>query len=149
MIEGGVEHIYVVGHSKGGAVVTITSLNLSLQFPHLNRSLIEVITFGSPGVGNSTFTNQFNQAIKHSTCFMTSRDPVAKLPPRTTHVTRALRLPCVKDVLTRSDDLFGCHKTEVYVNVLIILGDTGSLDSSSAFSLHRNHWLASLLPRLA
>jgi hypothetical protein len=82
---------------------------------------IKVVTFGSPGVGDGAFADQFNQAIKHSTCHHKERsccEAASSHDARQLHSLSALCEGCI-DPFRRPLRL-----TEVlYVNALIILGD--------------------------
>lgn len=53
--------LYMVGHSLGGAVATVGAARLiSLG---VDKSQLEVVTFGAPAVGNEAFAVQFGQHI--------------------------------------------------------------------------------------
>ena len=73
------DRIVFAGHSLGGAVAVLAAL----QYAHSRTaSQIEVVTFGSPKVGNLTFGKYFNFYIKSHTRVVVNDDPVVKLPPR-------------------------------------------------------------------
>lgn len=65
--------VYMVGHSLGGAVVTLAAaylINIGVQ-----PEQIEVITFGAPAVGNATFAQQMGEKV-HLTRIVNHGDPV-------------------------------------------------------------------------
>ena len=69
------EHLYVTGHSLGGAVAILTAAKLiDLGVPANN---IEVITFGAPAVGNKGFANEYKDKIRLTRVTM-SGDPIKK-----------------------------------------------------------------------
>lgn len=73
------DRIVFAGHSLGGAVAVLAAL----QYAHSRAATrIEVVTFGSPKVGNLTFGKYFNFYIKSHTRVVVHDDPVVKLPPR-------------------------------------------------------------------
>lgn len=73
------DRIVFAGHSLGGAVAMLAALKYSLN----NRGAqVDVVTFGSPRVGNHTFGKYFNFYIKSHTRVVVDQDPVVKLPPR-------------------------------------------------------------------
>ena len=70
--------IYVTGHSLGGALATLYGYELSLLLPNVD---IQVITFGSPRVGDIRFQKAFEMR-EHLSCLRVanSRDPITVLP---------------------------------------------------------------------
>ncbi|KAK2601684.1 hypothetical protein QQS21_004759 [Conoideocrella luteorostrata] len=70
--------LHVVGHSLGGAVATLAGVDLR------NRGLItDIITFGSPRVGNTYFSKYASRTGRGIMRRITSKhDIVASLPPR-------------------------------------------------------------------
>jgi hypothetical protein len=74
-----------VGHSKGGALATLASLDLARKFPSY-ASTIRTITFGSPKVGDGAFVDAFTQAIGgrstryDTTSLVTGDDAVTNVP---------------------------------------------------------------------
>lgn len=65
--------VYLVGHSLGGAGVTIGGARLLDM--GVKPEQIEVITFGAPAVGNKAFRDKFEPAL-HLTRVVTTGDPV-------------------------------------------------------------------------
>lgn len=70
--------IYITGHSLGGALATLFAYELSTTYPGLKMN---VITFGSPRVGNKDFMDdfEFHRNIK---CYRVknSRDYITMVP---------------------------------------------------------------------
>lgn len=67
------DKVYLVGHSLGGAVVTLLAARL-LDLG-VNPEQIEVITFGAPAVGNEEFVKKYEGKIK-MTRIVIEGDPV-------------------------------------------------------------------------
>lgn len=53
--------VYLIGHSLGGAAVTIAAARL--QSMGVNPAQIEVITFGAPAIGNQAFADTYGKSI--------------------------------------------------------------------------------------
>ena len=69
------EHLYLTGHSLGGAVAILTAEKLiNLGIP---TDRMKVITFGAPAVGNKGFVNEYKDKI-HLTRVTMSGDPIKK-----------------------------------------------------------------------
>ena len=68
--------VVVTGHSLGGALATLVAAALSTQTPHA----IEVVTFGSPRVGNHAFMKKFNASVHLSTRVVRDLDIVPRAP---------------------------------------------------------------------
>ena len=61
LAEGSNEHLYITGHSLGGAVATLLAARLvSLG---VNPDHISVITFGAPSVGNTAFAEEYGYRL--------------------------------------------------------------------------------------
>eukprot|EP00043_Microstomoeca_roanoka_P012750 m.123859 g.123859 ORF g.123859 m.123859 type:complete len:328 (+) comp15579_c2_seq2:1202-2185(+) len=70
--------ILVTGHSLGGALAAMCSLDLSIKHPH---ATILHYTFGQPRVGNKAFSDFFrNSTINEAYRFVHNRDLVPHLP---------------------------------------------------------------------
>ena len=71
--------IFMTGHSLGGALATLCSLDicLTLQVPPKEMN---VSTFGSPRVGNDAFTRLYNWIIEVNWRFVAGGDMISKLP---------------------------------------------------------------------
>jgi len=70
--------LWIAGHSLGGAVATLSALDLSL-----NSSFKQplVYTFGSPKPGDAAFAAAFDRRIAHSVRIVNTNDLVPQLPP--------------------------------------------------------------------
>lgn len=71
--------VFITGHSLGGALATICSLDLFLRLG-LTRDEIFVSTFGAPRVGNKAFWNIYDDNIPTHWRIVIGPDVVAKLP---------------------------------------------------------------------
>ena len=71
------KEIIFSGHSLGGALATIASVNYAFAYPDM---VVDCVTFGSPRVGDPVFANYFNKTIKNSYRFVNDNDPIPCLP---------------------------------------------------------------------
>jgi thioesterase domain-containing protein len=69
--------LVVTGHSLGGAVATLLALDLYAK----GNKNVQLITFGSPRVGNTRFAKAASRVLKNSYRFTHNRDIVPHLPP--------------------------------------------------------------------
>ena len=69
--------IIFTGHSLGGALATIASLNYASIYPNIN---VSCVTFGSPRVGDAVFRNYFSENIVNSCRFVNDNDPIPCIP---------------------------------------------------------------------
>ncbi len=67
--------IYLVGHSMGGAVVTLAGARLVSA--GIQPEQIEIITFGAPAVGNAAFRQEFEPVLQ-LTRIITFGDPISE-----------------------------------------------------------------------
>ena len=56
-------HIYMTGHSLGGALATLAALDIRMQFPPI---CVTMYSFGSPRVGESVFARIYNYMVPDS-----------------------------------------------------------------------------------
>lgn len=56
------DKVYLVGHSLGGAIVTLVAARLLDM--GVNPDQLEVITFGAPAVGNDEFVKKYDNRVK-------------------------------------------------------------------------------------
>ncbi|GAB2295340.1 hypothetical protein Dimus_029512 [Dionaea muscipula] len=74
-------HVYVTGHSLGGALATLLALELSSS--HLAKSgaiSVTMYNFGSPRVGNRRFAEVYNEKVKDSWRVVNHRDIIPTVP---------------------------------------------------------------------
>lgn len=71
--------VFLTGHSLGGALATICSLDLWVKLK-INRREIFVSTFGSPRVGNSDFAAVYREVVPLHWRIIVAPDMIAKLP---------------------------------------------------------------------
>lgn len=74
------EKIIFTGHSLGGALATIASLKYVVEYQG-DPEKVHCITYGSPRVGNGSFTKLFNKTVKNVIRFTNWNDPVTIVPP--------------------------------------------------------------------
>lgn len=91
--------VFITGHSLGGALATICSLDLNLRLG-ITRREVFVSTFGAPRVGNRQFSSLYNDIVPIHWRIVVGPDVVAKLPKvGFTHVGK-------KVLITVDGDLF-------------------------------------------
>lgn len=79
------------GHSAGGAIANIASLDLSYIY---NNLMIKCITFGAPRVGNKNFIDEYNKRIKKSIRIVNENDIITHVPFPIiyTHIHKPIKL---------------------------------------------------------
>ncbi|KAI8537784.1 hypothetical protein RHMOL_Rhmol09G0051600 [Rhododendron molle] len=74
-------HIYVTGHSLGGALATLLALELSSsQLAKEGAVSVSMYNFGSPRVGNKKFAEVYNEKVKDSWRVVNHRDIIPTVP---------------------------------------------------------------------
>lgn len=72
-----IKEISFNGHSSGGAIANIASLDMSYIYENVN---IKCMTFGAPRVGNIDFINAYNSKIKNSLRIVNQNDIITYVP---------------------------------------------------------------------
>ncbi|GFP96184.1 probable feruloyl esterase a [Phtheirospermum japonicum] len=74
-------HIYVTGHSLGGALATLLALELSSsQLAKHGAICVTMYNFGSPRVGNRIFAEVYNEKVQDSWRVVNHRDIIPTVP---------------------------------------------------------------------
>ncbi|CAA6655356.1 unnamed protein product [Spirodela intermedia] len=74
-------HVYVTGHSLGGALATLLAFELSSsQMAKCGAISITMYNFGSPRVGNRCFAELYNQKVRDSWRIVNHRDIIPTVP---------------------------------------------------------------------
>ncbi|KAF9612163.1 hypothetical protein IFM89_038351 [Coptis chinensis] len=74
-------HIYATGHSLGGALATLLTLELSSSQMAKNDAVsVTMYNFGSPRVGNKRFVDLYNEKVKDSWRIVNHRDIIPTVP---------------------------------------------------------------------
>ncbi|CAH2079347.1 unnamed protein product [Thlaspi arvense] len=74
-------HVYVTGHSLGGALATLLAIELaSSQLAKRGAITVTMYNFGSPRVGNKKFAEVYNQKVKDSWRVVNHRDIIPTVP---------------------------------------------------------------------
>ncbi|KAL6651026.1 hypothetical protein ACP70R_009951 [Stipagrostis hirtigluma subsp. patula] len=74
-------HVYVTGHSLGGALATLLALELSSSQMAKNDVIsVTMYNFGSPRVGNRRFAEVYNAKVKDSWRIVNHRDIIPTVP---------------------------------------------------------------------
>lgn len=72
-----IKEISFNGHSSGGAIANIASLDMSYIYENLS---IKCVTFGAPRVGNKDFIDEYNKRIKNSLRVVNNNDIITYVP---------------------------------------------------------------------
>lgn len=89
--------LFVLGHSMGGALAQLAALDLKIAH---GLKDVKVYTFGAPRLGNSVFSDFFNEHVTEAWRFTHGRDIVPSVPPQLLgfhHVSREVWLVDVED----------------------------------------------------
>ncbi|KAK3417771.1 hypothetical protein EUGRSUZ_H03725 [Eucalyptus grandis] len=103
-------HVYVTGHSLGGALATLHALELSSsQLAKHGAIYVTMYNFGSPRVGNRRFAELYNEKVKDSWRVVNHRDIIPSIPGLMgyCHVAQPIYLAAgdVKDALVNVQSL--------------------------------------------
>ncbi|KAG9446803.1 hypothetical protein H6P81_012931 [Aristolochia fimbriata] len=122
-------HVYVTGHSLGGALATILTLELcSSPMARLGVISVTMYNFGSPRVGNRRFVEVYNEKVKDSWRVVNHRDIIPTVPRLMgyCHVAQPVYLTVgeIKDALASLDlsedgyqgDVIGEYTPDVLVS---------------------------------
>ncbi|KAF9518115.1 hypothetical protein BS47DRAFT_375650 [Hydnum rufescens UP504] len=75
----GSKHVYIVGHSLGGAIALLDAVYLPLHLPGFTFS---TSVFGLPRVGNPAFADYVDAHVTNFAHITNKLDPIPILPPR-------------------------------------------------------------------
>jgi len=70
-------HIYITGHSLGGALAVLCAYEASTLLPD---APLTVYTYGQPRVGNRAFSDDYNSRVIDHFSIINDQDPVARIP---------------------------------------------------------------------
>ncbi|CAN8061621.1 unnamed protein product [Agarophyton chilense] len=97
--------VFLTGHSLGGALATICSLDLWVKL-NLSRQEIFVSTFGSPRVGNMDFKKVYDQVVPLHWRIVVDPDMITRMPFHGyKHVGKKVVLTAQGDMLIDPDAL--------------------------------------------
>ena len=71
---------YITGHSLGGAVATLSAIEIALQVPEI-REQIQLYTYAAPRIGDRDFARVHSQLIPNSYRIVNLSDSVPLVPP--------------------------------------------------------------------
>jgi hypothetical protein len=92
--------LYITGHSKGGALVTIAAANIAFNDYRIGAPKA-VYTFASPHAGDSTFANGFPASIP-VTRYENHLDIIPFLPPAQNFINLASKIPMVGPLFAKA-----------------------------------------------
>ncbi|CAM9475443.1 unnamed protein product [Ectocarpus sp. 8 AP-2014] len=73
-------HVYITGHSLGGALATLATLDHRRRYP---EAKVTMYNFGSPRVGNKAFAELYDSFVGDSFRVVNNLDVVARMPRAT------------------------------------------------------------------
>ncbi|CAK9216366.1 unnamed protein product [Sphagnum troendelagicum] len=74
-------HVYLTGHSLGGALATLFAVELSSKLAKSGgQTQITMYNFGSPRVGNKQFADMYNERVRDSWRVVNHRDIIPTVP---------------------------------------------------------------------
>ena len=110
-----IEDIYISGHSSGGAIANIASLDLYYLYQNIR---INTITFGSPRVANKAFIDEYNKNINNSIRIVNKNDVIQYLPlPIIYH---HIHKPLILFDNVKKINIIYNHEIKTYIKNLII-----------------------------
>ncbi len=114
-----INNIVITGHSLGGAIATVCSLDL-IDNPLLFNKTVYCVTFGCPRVGNKDFINLYNSYDIKTHRIVTKGDPIVKLPfnGNYRHVCSSIYL-CDDKVFSKKVEIYSAFK-RFYKNIFKI-----------------------------
>ena len=74
-----IKNIVICGHSLGGALSTLTAYHFCEKYPDL-KDKVQKISIGSPRVGNSIFSENYNKLVPFTLRIVNDNDLVARIP---------------------------------------------------------------------
>jgi triacylglycerol lipase len=107
--------IILTGHSLGAAVATLLAVELHLRNPSADISLV---TFGSPKVGDSTFTKPFNESKIKSCRIFNSLDHIPQLPPALLGIPKYRHIDEPLYFTSNEHGLIENHRLTTYIEAL-------------------------------
>lgn len=109
-----INDIYISGHSSGGALATIASLDFYYLYP---EQIIKTITFGSPKIVNKAFAEEYKRCINNSIRIINKNDIIPYLPILPKNIYQHIEEPLIlnnKNILRIYDN----HATKSYIRNL-------------------------------
>jgi len=76
--DSGYERVVLIGHSLGGAIATLAGALMPLRHTH---GKVDVVTFGSPRVGDSAFVQMYSQYVTNSLRIVNHDDKIPGIYP--------------------------------------------------------------------
>ena len=110
-----IEDIYISGHSSGGAIANIASLDLFYLYPNKR---INTITFGSPRVANKAFIDEYNKNINNSYRIVNKNDIIQYLPLPI--IYNHIHKPLILQDNNNINNIIYNHNINTYIKNLII-----------------------------
>ncbi|KAF0980979.1 hypothetical protein FDP41_012767 [Naegleria fowleri] len=113
--QGLVKNIIFTGHSKGAALTQIAAADYKINNPNSNVK-VELVTFGSPRVGDTTFAKTLNELVPDNARVVNKfgnngSDIFTTLPPKWTgysHAGNEIQVAC------NESNGISCHKIKYY-----------------------------------
>ncbi len=110
-----IKNIVICGHSLGGALSTLTAYHFCEKYPDL-KDKVQKISIGSPRVGNSIFSENYNKLVPFTLRIVNDNDLVARIPKiGYKHVDTVLSLDGEGKLIKRKFKLFR-HIYECFIS---------------------------------
>ncbi|MEB3355763.1 MAG: lipase family protein [Synechococcales bacterium] len=103
---------YVSGHSLGGAIATLATMDAALNLPDLKPQL-QLYTYASPRVGSPAFVDAFHQRLPNSYRIVNLADVVPLVPPTQLQGIYA-HVGQKWSFLSQNDDALPNHQIDIY-----------------------------------
>ena len=106
--------IVFVGHSQGGALASLASLEASSELRGVSLVSVSTVTFGAPKVGFGEYGEMQERLVGRGRHWRveTRADPVTFVPPLYSHVGTKIGLPCPHWFLVAR-----CHSLSLYLSL--------------------------------
>ena len=112
-----IEDIYISGHSSGGAIANIASLDLYYLYPNIR---INTITFGAPKMANKAFVEEYNNKINNSIRIVNKYDIFQYLPLSIPIIYHHIHKPIILLDNVKKINIIYNHEIKTYIKNLII-----------------------------
>ncbi|MFN4113157.1 MAG: lipase family protein [Sphingomonadaceae bacterium] len=148
-------HLFITGHSLGGAIASLMAYDMGVNRPGTFAS-ITLITSGAPRVGNPAFVADMNRFVPDNLRIVVNHDPVPAVPylgGKYQHAGRLLVIGRDDGVLVQHDDIdvhanavqFRFHKNEDYYDAVRMVRDRAP--RTNALNPNGNAWATAAAAR--
>jgi len=110
--------IFIAGHSMGGALTTLCTLDLSYNNYRLLKNNVTISSYplASPRIGNQSFCNIFAKHVLQCDRIVLEHDVIPLIPPIYKHVGQEIRL---KSKTCSALNMFRTHHYSTYLQTIV------------------------------